>query len=81
MEKLKPESRIATVWYRDRFLNITEYTLLRIRERNVRCDCGGPEMGTGHAPDCSWILAGDDAAQDFADLWAEQGETGGRMVP
>ncbi len=59
--------------YRGREVTLSQYCSLQITERNVRCDCGAPELG--HAPDCTWVLAGDDAAQDFGDIWAEQGET------
>jgi len=61
----------ARITYNGRTLTLTAYCATRIRERGIRCNCGAPELG--HAPDCDWIRAGDDAAQDFGDLWAEQG--------
>ena len=43
--------------------------------RALRCDCGGPESGTDHAPDCSYVVGLDElgAAYDdeLSDLNAE----------
>ena len=41
---------------------------------NARCDCGGPAMGTAHAPDCAIELAWDNAKEEAADqLFQEEG--------
>jgi hypothetical protein len=32
----------------------------------LRCNCGGPAMGTGHSPDCEWVLGLDDLAEEHA---------------
>ena len=29
--------------------------------KGIKCDCGGPQYGTAHAPDCRLLLALDDA--------------------
>ncbi len=61
-----------TITYNGRELDLPAFTQVRLRELDARCDCGAPELG--HAPDCSWVLRGDDVAAHFADLVWEQGE-------
>ena len=39
--------------------------------RALRCDCGGPADGTGHAPDCSFVLDGDQVESEYRDAVAE----------
>lgn len=36
-----------------------DYLHMAIEEGRVRCDCGGPQYGTDHAPDCAITLAWD----------------------
>jgi hypothetical protein len=36
----------------------------RIKAGEVKCDCGGPQYGTGHSPDCQIERAWDDAVAD-----------------
>ena len=36
--------------------------------RGIKCDCGGPQSGTAHAPDCRLLLALDDAEE----AWREE---------
>lgn len=67
-----PRRPEATITYRGRVVNLTAYVELRIRETDTRCDCGAPEQG--HAPDCSWVRAADDFADDFSVEWAGEGE-------
>lgn len=31
------------------------------------CNCGGPESGTGHSPDCLYVLGCDDVDHEIAD--------------
>jgi hypothetical protein len=37
----------------------------RIKSGEVRCNCGGPQMGTDHSPDCQINLAWDDIIADI----------------
>ena len=36
------------------------------------CNCGGPQMGTGHSPDCENILSLDDLWEEYKDYLYEQ---------
>jgi len=38
-----------------------------MKEWNVKCNCGGPQYGTDHAPDCAINLAWDDAIEQARD--------------
>ena len=35
--------------------------------RALRCDCGGPESGTDHAPDCSYVVGLDELGANYDD--------------
>lgn len=35
-----------------------------LKERKIPCNCGGPQYGTDHSPDCAVCLAWDDAIED-----------------
>ena len=39
----------------------TKLLLKRQQDGSVCCNCGGPQYGTDHAPDCALNLAWDDA--------------------
>lgn len=36
----------------------------RMKAGEVKCNCGGPSLGTDHAPDCQVNLAWDDVVAD-----------------
>lgn len=38
-----------------------------LKRMDTRCNCGGPSMGTDHSPDCQYILAWYDAADQVDD--------------
>ena len=67
-----------TIEYGGQRVNLSQYTRAVIWARDVRCDCGAPERG--HAPDCAYIRAADDASDRFGDLWAEAQEPTGRRT-
>lgn len=50
-----------------------------LRQGGSACDCGGPQYGTAHAPDCAFVLAADNAWQEAGDiLWDRQSERADR---
>lgn len=53
---------------------VTRDDYVRQQLRRIRCDCGGPAMGTAHAPDCSWELAAEDFDRAFDDLVFQEDE-------
>lgn len=46
-------------------MNRWETVAQRLREREVRCNCGGPADGTDHSPDCEWVLAADEESNEI----------------
>ena len=46
---------------------IDERTTEILRDMGARCNCGGPQCGTDHSPDCEWELAGLDAYEQAQD--------------
>ena len=48
-------------------MSISHEEFITHEMRRVRCDCGGPANGTGHAPDCQYVLGLEDAEE----LWDE----------
>jgi hypothetical protein len=44
-----------------------EYFRRYLREHNISCNCGGPQYGTAHAPDCAIERAWDLAMAIFDD--------------
>jgi hypothetical protein len=44
----------------------------RVRAGTVRCNCGGPQYGTDHSPDCQVNLAWDQVVQETKDRRAEE---------
>lgn len=44
------------------------------RENGAACNCGGPQYGTGHAPDCESVLSYDDCVQDADQIIYEREE-------
>lgn len=45
----------------------TEELKKRIKAGSVRCNCGGPSLGTDHSPDCRINLAWDEIVQELRD--------------
>lgn len=43
-----------------------------MRERGIVCNCGGPQYGTDHAPDCALERAWDDAMEDAKQEYYEK---------
>jgi len=43
-------------------------TLEMLAKLGARCDCGGPQYGTAHAPDCALELAWDEASEIAEDI-------------
>lgn len=42
-------------------LNATiKLSVQMFKKNKIKCDCGGPEMGTSHSPDCAYVLASED---------------------
>lgn len=39
----------------------------RLSTMPMRCDCGGPQQGTSHAPDCRFVLDLDLLAEEHYD--------------
>ena len=46
-----------------------------LSEMNAICNCGGPQYGTAHAPDCEFELAADEAWREAQDEAQDEGET------
>ena len=43
-----------------------------LRATGVVCNCGGPQYGTDHSPDCAILLAWDDAVEEARQqIWDE----------
>ena len=52
-----------------------QYFLNYCKEKNVVCDCGGPQYGTDHSPDCEINLAWDTALELYFDELYEEENT------
>lgn len=46
---------------------MNEFFRRYLREKEIGCNCGGPQYGTDHAPDCAIELAWDEACAVFQD--------------
>jgi hypothetical protein len=58
---------------------MTSHTIQRraekiLREMEAACNCGGPQYGTDHAPDCSLEHARDDAWEEAQQQTWEESE-------
>jgi len=42
-----------------------EYFRKYVKDHKIVCNCGGPQYGTDHSPDCTYVLAWDDAIDDY----------------
>ena len=47
---------------------ITKERFIAREVRKARCNCGGPQYGTAHSPDCALLLAYDVAEELWKDM-------------
>jgi hypothetical protein len=56
-------------------VNENQFIKAKLKANNIQCNCGAFQYGTGHSPDCEYILATEDFHIDFLQLkYEEEGE-------
>ena len=52
--------------------SLDEFYKQEIARKGITCNCGGPQYGTDHSPDCELLLAWDEAKDLYNDLFNQQ---------